>query len=399
MSRTESGQIVEGEFASVVEPAKAQLEAAGGGALCVYWRGRSVLDVWDGYKDPATRRPWESDTMAMSWSTTKGVASTALHMLVDRGELAYDDLIAEYWPEFAVSGKQHTTIRQLLSMEAGLFDIRHLIDNPRLMLDHDAMASALAAATPRHAPGDKNGYHAMTYGWLVAEILQRITGHSLGAFVRTEISEPLGLDGCHIGTPEEELGRVAAFPDLAPENNGVRLIAKTLNPVTSLFGVSLERIASAFVPNDANDVIASDEFLQAEVPSVNGTFTARSLARLYAALGSDDGVDGVQVWTPPTRDAARQQQNRRRDRVVPIRVGWQLGFHQPFPHKKTAPNSFGFYGAYGSGGFADPERQLAVGLVCQQAKGLPMTKLVEPILSAADRAGPDSAPRVSGSEA
>lgn len=382
---TTTMSIVDPALATVAELAHSQLEKAGGGALCVYYRAAPVLDIWAGHRDPERQMPWESDTMAMSWSTGKGLASTALHMLVDRGELAYDDPVRECWPEFASNGKEDITIRHIMSMEAGLYDIRHLIDDPRSILDHEAMAVALAAARPRHSAGAKNAYHAMTYGWLVAEIVKRITAQSLGAFVQSEIAEPLGLDGCYIGTPTSELGRVAARPNLAPENAGVRFAAKVLNPVTSLFGVSLERIASAFVPADANEVLASAEFLQIEAASVNGVFTARSLARVYAALGSDDGVDGVQLWTPDRRRAATRQQNRRRDRVVPIRVGWQLGFHQPFPHKKTSPSSFGFYGAYGSGAFADPERGIAVGFVCQQADKLPLVKLMDPLLEAATK--------------
>jgi len=373
------------EYAEVVTVARKHLNAAGGGALCVYHHGAPVLDLWTGFKDPAARTPWESDTMAMSWSTTKGVASTALHLLADRGLISYEEPIGTYWPEYAVNGKQQTTVRQLLSMEAGLFDIRHLIGDPRLILDHAGMAAALAGAAPAHQPGAKNAYHAFTYGWLVGELVRRVAGDSLGAFVQAEIAEPLGLDGCYVGTPTDQLGRVAAFPNLAPESQVVRVLAKAINPLTSLFGVSLARMASAFVPIDGNDVIRTTEFLQAEVPSVNGVFTARSLARLYAALGSDDGVDGVRLWSPETRAKVSEQQNDRRDRVVPVTVRWRLGYHCPFPRKRSSPSAFGFYGAYGSGVFADPERRLAVGLVCQQAKGLPLTKLIGPMVEAAGR--------------
>lgn len=129
------------EFDDVAKVATGLLNASGGGALCVYVDGRSVLDMWTGCKDPDSQVPWESDTMAMCWSTTKGVTSTVLHMLADRGEFSFDELIVKYWPEYAANGKDQTTIRHLISMEAGLFDIRHLIDDPRQMLDHTAMAA------------------------------------------------------------------------------------------------------------------------------------------------------------------------------------------------------------------------------------------------------------------
>lgn len=372
-------------YEKVAATATRLLDAAGGGALCVYHDGSPALDLWTGVKDPATAAPWEQDTMAMSWSTTKGIASTALHLLADRGQLGYDDRVSRYWPEFAVNGKEEATIRHVLSMEAGLYDIRHLIADPGMMLDNEAMVAALAAATPAHRPGVANGYHALTYGWLIGELVARVGGVSLGTFVRTEIAEPLGLDGCFVGTPDDQLHRVAAFPDLPPEKPIMRLIGRALDPITSIFGLSPRRIAAAFLPHGANEVIPTAAFLRAEVPSANGVFTARSLARLYAALGSDSGVDGVRLWTPETRRAVSEQQNSRRDLVLPIKVKWRLGYHRPLPRRKASRSAFGFYGAFGSGAFADPDRRLAVGLVLQQSRSVPLNRLVGPILEAAER--------------
>ncbi|MGI9595954.1 MAG: serine hydrolase domain-containing protein [Acidimicrobiales bacterium] len=372
-------------FEPVAEAARRQLAKAGGGALCVYVGGEPALDLWAGYRDPAAGSTWQPDTMAMAWSTAKGVASTALHMLADRGQLTYDDPVVRYWPEYGENGKRATTIRHLLSMEAGLYDIRHLIDDPRLMLDHEAMADALAKATPAHRPGQRNGYHAFTYGWLIGEVVRRVTGVSLGSFVQSEMVVPLGLDGFHIGTPRAEHRRVAALPSLPPLNPSARLAGKAVNPLTTVFGISLHRYAAAFIPVDAHEVLRMPEFLEAEVPAVNGVFTARSLARFYAALGSDDGVDGVRLWSPETRRAAATEQNDRRDRVISIRMRWRLGYHQPFPRKKASPDAFGFYGAFGSGAFADPSRNLAVGLTLQEARGLPLIKLMGPIVQAVDQ--------------
>lgn len=371
-------------YESVTATAIELLSGAGGGALCVYQDGRPALDVWAGHADPGARTEWARHTMAMSWSTTKGVASTAVHMLADRELLRYDDPVTTYWPEFGANGKQDTTIRHVLSMQAGLYPIRPLIADPRDMLDHDTMAAALAAAAPVHEPGARSGYHAFTYGWLVGEIVRRVAGITIGQFVRDEIAEPLGLDGCYIGTPADELDRVAARPDLKPERRLARGIAKTLHPITVPLGLNLRRIAAAFLPRGGNEVIPTVDFLRAEVPGVNGVFTARSLARMYAALGSDDGVDGVHLWSERTRRAASEQQTSRRDEVLPIKVDWQLGFHRPFPHRKTAAGAFGFFGAYGSGAFADPSRRLAVALTVQQAKGFPLVKLMPTILAAAD---------------
>lgn len=372
-------------FEEVAGRARKAMKAAGGGALCIYHNGEPALDIWAGLSDPKNATPWAADTMAMAWSTGKGVASTALHMLADRGQLDYDDLVVRYWPEFAPNGKETTTIGHILAMEAGLYDIRSLIADPRSMLDHDTMAAALAAAVPAHRPGARNGYHAVTYGWLIGELVRRIGGVTLNDFVQTEIVEPLRLDGAYFGTPVDQLGRVAAFPNLPPMNPVARRIAKTVDPVTTVLGLSLSRYAAAFFPVDGHEVIPTDDFLQAEVASMNGVFTARSLARLYAALGDDDGLDGVRLWSPQRRRMATVEQNRRRDRVLAVRAKWRLGYHQPFPRRRSSPSSFGFYGAFGSGAFADPDRRLAVGLTVQAAKGFPLNKLLGPILAAADR--------------
>jgi CubicO group peptidase (beta-lactamase class C family) len=262
--------------------------------------------------------------------------------------------------------------------------VRHLIDDPGDLLDHDTMAAALAAARPCHEPGRASAYHAFTYGWIAGELVRRITGITLGEFVQREITEPLQLDGCFIGTPTAEFDRVATRPRLSPESPTVRRVAKAVDPVTRLVGFSPARVAAAFLPHGGHAVIPTTEFLAAEVPAVNGVFTARSLARMYAALGSDDGLDGVRLWSRSTRDLATQPQPRRRDLIVPIRMSWRLGYHQPFPIKRTSASSFGFSGAHGSGGYADPDRQLAVGFVVQQAKGLPLTRLARAINAAVD---------------
>ena len=274
-------------------------------------------------------------------------------------------------------------MRHVLAMQAGLFDVRHLIDDPRQLLDHDGMATRLAAAVPWHEPGTANGYHAFTYGWLVGELVRRVTGMSLGTFVRRTFTEPLGLDGCSIGTPVDQHHRIAAPAELHPERPWVRAVAKAVDPVTSRLGFSPARYAAAFLPRRGEQVIGTTEFLVAEVPSVNGVFTARSLAQLYDVLGNDRGP--TRWWSPTTCAALTAVQDTRRDLVLPLKVGWRLGYHQPFPRKHTSPAAFGFYGAFGSGAFADPRRGLAVGLVCQQARGRPpLTRLVPKITRAVD---------------
>ena len=167
------------------------LSAGGGAALCVYHRGECVVDTWGGVRN-REGDPWERDTLALSYSTTKGVASTLLHILVDRGLVDYDAPVAEYWPEFAAAGKDSITVRQVMCHEAGLYDVRGMIDHARRMLDWAYMTEVLAAARPAHEPGATHGYHGLTYGWLVGEIVERVSGMSFSEFLARELAEPLG---------------------------------------------------------------------------------------------------------------------------------------------------------------------------------------------------------------
>ncbi|MGB5496560.1 MAG: serine hydrolase domain-containing protein, partial [Sedimenticolaceae bacterium] len=179
-----------------------------GSAVCVYHRGVPVVDVWGGLRDGAGK-PWQADTTAPSFSTTKGVVSTLLHILVDQGKAAYDDPIARYWPEFGSRGKGQITLRQALCHEAGLYRITDLINRPREMLNWSHMKQLIADADPAHAPGEAHGYHALTYGWLVGGLVEEIADKPLQQVLRDELVDPLGLDGMFIGMPDGELHRRA----------------------------------------------------------------------------------------------------------------------------------------------------------------------------------------------
>ena len=181
----------------------------GGAAVAVYHHGELVVDAWTGVRD-AAGTPWERDTMATSFSTSKGVVATVVHRLVDRGELDYDDPVIEYWPEFGSATKDQIkdqiTIRHLLTHQAAMHRIRPLVETSETMLDWDAMVAILADAEPAWEPGIRSGYHALTYGWLVGEVIRRITGLTVNEAVQREIVEPLGLDSMFIGLAPEERG-------------------------------------------------------------------------------------------------------------------------------------------------------------------------------------------------
>jgi CubicO group peptidase (beta-lactamase class C family) len=167
-----------------------------------------VVDCWAGTRDEEGS-PWEAETLSLSFSTSKGVASTLLHILADRGLVDYDDPVAEYWPEFAQAGKDRITVRQILCHEAGLYDIRSLVDTATRMLDWGYMVEALADGIPIHEPGTAHGYHGFTYGWLVGELIQRVTGKSFNDVLKAEIADPLDLDGLFVGLPAEHMHRRA----------------------------------------------------------------------------------------------------------------------------------------------------------------------------------------------
>src|SRR5262245_16261803 len=188
----------------------------GGAAVCVYHYGRKVVDIWGGSRD-REGTPWTAETTAPSFSTTKGVLSTLLHILVDRGLASYDDPVAKHWPEFAAHGKGAITIRQALTHSAGLYRINELIGRPGEVLDWQHMKGRIADAVPVHAPGSVHGYHALTYGWLIGGLIEAIAGKPLQSVLQEELVDPLELDGAFIGMPHNELFRRAKLID----NDGV----------------------------------------------------------------------------------------------------------------------------------------------------------------------------------
>ena len=339
-----------------------------GGSLCIVHRGETVVDTWGGWADKDAGRPWERDTLGVAWSTTKGMASLAVHLLIDRGELSLDQPVAAYWPEYAAEGKAATLVRQVLSMEAGLFDVRHLVPDARSLLDWEEMTTRLAAARPAHVPGRACGYHALTYGHLAGELVRRVSGDSLGAFLDREVRRPLDLDGFFIGTPVDQHARVAPVPRMVDVGPKVVAVARGLNRLTRRrpLRVDLRALGSAGVPNDFA-VANTPEFLSAQIPSANGAFTARSLAAVYADLAAPEDAPG-RLLSPDQVRRMGLEQHSGRDLLLPMQPRWRLGFHQPFPREAMSHRAFGVYGAFGSGAWADPSRQLALGFVLAEGR-------------------------------
>jgi len=354
----------------------------GGAGVCVYHRGKLVVDLWGGTRDNAGT-PWEADTLSLSYSTSKGVAATLLHILVDRGLLGYEDLVADHWPEFANNGKERITVRHVLCHEAGLYGIRSMVDCGQRILDWDYMIEALADSLPAHEPGAAHGYHAFTWGWLVGELIQRVSGMSFQKALATEIAEPLELDGLYIGLPEDQRHRKAhadlpGLPRWAPDQRRVEKLAGPVHRALRFTRAPLDlsQLAAAMIPRDMEDVdFNSDEFVAGPIPAANGTFTARSLAKLYAVLANGGALDGVRLLSRKTLRRATEVQNRGIGRVIPFPMHWRLGYHRVPTVRAKVPSGFGHFGFGGSGAWADPDRKLAVALVLNSGVGTPFGDL------------------------
>jgi CubicO group peptidase (beta-lactamase class C family) len=340
----------------------------GGGALAVRIRGKTVVDLWTGFADRAGARPWTPDTLAISFSTTKGLASTIIHRLADRGDLDYDEPVASYWPEFGVGGKDRVTVRHLLTHRAGLHSIRAVAERAEDLLDQEAMEDKLAARAVR-APTTRSAYHPITYGWLLAGLARRITGCGLADLARTEITEPLGIDGMHIGVPDHARERVAEPVGAALRQLGVA--GEATAPLWSGSRAIHTTIEALLVPGFHRLFEGSEPPIwRTEMPAVNGVMSARALAETYAPLANGGRAGDLEFLRPETVDRLGRVQLQTRDAVLGVRMRWRLGYHHAFGFGPRAPLAFGHYGYGGSGGWADPASGLSIGFVTNRIGSL-----------------------------
>lgn len=330
----------------------------GGGALTAYLHGEKVLDIWAGWSDRRNR--WKRDTMALSFSTGKGVASTVVHRLAERGLVDYAAPVARYWPEFAANGKADITVAEVMTHRAGLHRVRGLMPGTHGILDYDATVAALAAAAPDRRRLRGSGYHAVTYGWLVAEIVQRVTGLPFDEVVEREIARPLGEPDFWYRVPHDERGRIAKlFPHINPAGLDWGLSATVLSRLGPTRG-----LVEAAMPDGFDRLVRDPAVHDAIMPGWNGVFTARSLARMYAAIAAGGTIDGVKFLDPATISEMNRVRVRSRDYVLGVPMAWRLGYHQPvFASTERPRGALGHYGVGGSGAFADPDTGLSLAFV------------------------------------
>ena len=327
-----------------------------GAALAVTFRGEMVVDLWGGAVIGGRTGPWQRDTIVNVFSTTKGMTALCAHMLIDRGELDVDAPVSTYWPEFAQAGKDRIPVRWLLSHRAGLSAIREPLPTDALF-DWDRMCDVLARSEPWWEPGTASGYHAMTFGFLVGEVIRRVTGQSIGQFFRSEVAEPLGVD-FSIGLATAEHHRVA---DLIVPPGGVW---------PSIPAGAHPSVQAMHNPPMDDGLVNSLAWRRAEIPAAGGHGTARGLASVYGALANGGSIDGVRLVSSEAIDCMREPQPEGVDLFIGLALGgvafqWNLGFMPNIMNTIYGPNprAFGHTGHGGSVAMCDPEARLSVAYV------------------------------------
>src|ERR1700684_774514 len=292
-----------------------------GAAASVMLDGKTVVDIWGGYADKARTRPWTRDTLVNVWSTTKGITSICAHRLVDQGKLDLDAPVAKYWPEFAQAGKDKIPVNYLLSHRAGLPAVRKQLP-PDAYVNWPVMCAALAAQEPWWEPGTAHGYHAITFGYLVGEVIRRITGKTVGTYLREEIAGPLKLD-VHIGVDASFDPRIAELIGAPPPppDHPDQLARMSVDPESMMF----KAIANP-VPVVDPALTNSRAWRGAEVPAANGHTNARALATLYGALATGGELNGYRVLTPESIKRAYTEQANGPDLILGVVSRWGLGF-------------------------------------------------------------------------
>lgn len=331
-----------------------------GAACCVYLHGKPVVDLWGGVMDRDTQRPWQQDTLAIVFSATKGVTAACVHLLAERGDIDLDAPIARYWPEFAAAGKQSIPVRWALSHRTGLAVVEADLTLAEV-LAWTPVIRALEAQAPLWAPNSRHGYHVRTYGWLLGEVVRRVTGMTIGQFLAREVAAPLGLD-TYIGLPEPLEPRVATLYAAPPPSDPSEreILARFMGP-----GTFLHRALTGPADLTYGDIWNTRAVRAAELPSSNGISTARSLARLYAAMIGP--VDGKRLLRADTVERAREVQSDGPDATLILPTRFGLGFMLPPALGLDLPaTAFGHPGAGGSLAFADPERGVAFAYVMNQ---------------------------------
>jgi CubicO group peptidase (beta-lactamase class C family) len=360
----------------------------GGGAYCAYVDGRPVVDLWGGQAHPG--RLWEAGTTTVIMSATKGFASLCLQLLSDRGQLDIDAPVTDYWPEFGQAGKGTTLVRHVLLHTAGVLGFPGQTDVTRLdgtgWDDYDAIAAGFAGSAPEWEPGTRHGYHALSYGWLTAEIVRRASGRSLGRYFDEEVARPLGLEAW-VGTPEAELGRVAHVYRMKTDHlpgflrKAFEGSVRAARDPEKLSGRAFLGGNGTSGVEEMEVIFNNPEMLRAEFAAGGGTANARALARLWSLMGNGGELDGVRLLSEEgverfsrvelnepdllMAEVSMPRMLAKKESSIPRTLGYLGNSPMPGLGWRFGPNpaSYGVEGLGGQFGFCDPASGVAVGYV------------------------------------
>ncbi|MEY2451982.1 MAG: hypothetical protein QOD92_1556 [Acidimicrobiaceae bacterium] len=325
-----------------------------GASLSISVEGENVVDLWGGHLDAAKTRPWDRNSLVCVFSCTKGVVAIAAMWAVERGLIDLDAPVAKYWPEFAAEGKGDLPVRWLLTHEAGLPAIRTRMPHGSLS-DWDAMTSALAAQEPWWEPGTAHGYHGVTFGHLVGEVLRRATGRTVGAIVRDELAAPLEIE---LWMPLP-VGADARTSDLAVDMSSDGTFFDRWDLKTSLGPRAFGN------PPDANDPAhcMTDAWRRAEIPAANMHSNARALDRLYSVLACGGSAGGLELASTDLVEEFGRCHVRGDDKVMELPTAFGLGFEHTIPEWQFGPGTrtYGHNGSGGSLGIVDPDARVSLG--------------------------------------
>ncbi len=338
-------------FAGVADALAANLDAGGdvGASVAVVLDGEMVVDIWGGHKDAAATKPWEQDTLVNVFSTTKTMTALCALMLADRGELDLHAPVVRYWPEFGQAGKEAIEVRHLLGHTAGLSGWEQPL-TPEDLADWEKCCAALAAQAPWWEPGTASGYHAVTQGYLIGEVIRRITGVSVGQWFKAEVADPLGAD-FHIGLPPGEAD-ARVVPLIPPP---------PVDPVS--LGIPPLGLRTLANPILTGAVTGEEWWRRAEIPAANGQGNARSVATIQSIVACGGEARGTRLLSEAGVAAIFEEQSNGDDLVLGVPLRFGMGYGLASETMPMGPRSFAWGGYGGSLIFNDLDQRLTVAYV------------------------------------
>jgi CubicO group peptidase (beta-lactamase class C family) len=342
-----------------------------GASVCVMLNGEPVVDLWGGTARADDGAPWNTDTLAVVWSCTKGAVSFCAHVLASRGQLDLDARVTDYWPEYGQNGKAATTVKMLLSHQSGVCAVSEHLP-PRAYADWDLMVRTIENQEPFFEPGTAHGYQALTYGWVVGEVIRRVSGQSLGRFFREAIAEPLGID-FWIGLPPVDESRTARMIMPEPDLENLSPFLAAMVNSNSVQALAMGN-SGGYLDIAENKVRGFDTPTahQAEIGAAGGLTNGRGLAGMYAPLACGGSLNGVEYVSPDIlarMGAVASASNLDVTLLAPMR--FSLGFFKAIDNRRGVPGTrdsmllpepaFGHPGYGGSIGFADPQARISFG--------------------------------------